>query len=388
LSSFTAYHLENLMIPITPLPADAPWTVLGLMSGTSADGADAAAIRVAPEGFRDGRPFLECLGHLHADYPAALREAVLAAASDKLEPSKLCVLQRRLGEHHAQTAAELAASLGTQPHLVSLHGQTVQHRPAQGATLQLADPYLMAERLRCPVVWDLRRRDMALGGQGAPLVPLTELWLHGQAGPWVALNLGGIANAAVWDGQRLSAWDLGPAMSLLDLAADRWLGQAFDPDGGAALGRIEEPLLERFLSHPHFRKAPPKSTGREEFGAAWLRAEEGRLEALALPDRLATLAAFTAEAVARELRAWGPALPPATPLLLSGGGARHLRVRQELARRLPGLQVEQDLLFPPGAREAVSWALLGAASAAGVPGSLPEVTGASRAAVLGSWVAG
>jgi anhydro-N-acetylmuramic acid kinase len=365
-----------------------PWIVLGLMAGTSADGADAALIRVAPGGFRNGNPYQAFLGHYHEPYPPKLRKAVLAAAEDKMAPSELCVLQRQLGEHHAHAAALLVEEMGLRPHLASLHGQTVQHRPAQGATLQLADPYLMAERLHCPVVWDLRRRDMALGGQGAPLVPLPELWLHGLARPWVALNLGGIANATIWDGKRHWAWDLGPAMSLLDLAAERWLGKPFDPDGDSATGAVDLKLLERWMAHPFFRRPPPKSTGREVFGAGWLRAEQARLEALALPERMATLAAFTAEAVAQELHAWGPALPPGTALLVSGGGGHHVRVRRELNRRLPELQMEDDLKFPPGAREAVSWALLGAASAAGVAGSLPEVTGASRGAVLGSWVPG
>jgi anhydro-N-acetylmuramic acid kinase len=376
------------MTPFAPLPPDGPWTVLGLMSGTSADGADAALIRVDPDGFRAGSPFLAFLGHHHEPYPAALRKSVLAAAGDRLRPARLCALQRELGEHHAHTAAQLAGRLGLRPHLASLHGQTVQHRPERGATLQLADPYVLAERLECPVIWDLRRRDMALGGQGAPLVPLTELWLHGRERAWVALNLGGIANATVWDGQRVRAWDLGPAMSLLDLAAERWLGRAYDPDGAAADGAVRAGLLERWLSEPYFRQAPPKSTGRERFGAAWLAAEAPELEALPQGDRLATLAAFSASAVVRELAAWGPALPDGTPLWLSGGGARHLRLRRELAQRLPGLRLEDDLQFPPGAREAVSWALLGAASALGVPGNLPEVTGAARAAVLGSWVGG
>ena len=371
-----------------PVPGPGPWTVLGLMSGTSADGADAALIRVDPAGFQGGRPFLAWLGHHHEPYPAGLRAAVLEAAADRLAPSGLCVLQRDLGQHHADTAARLVEALGQRPDLASLHGQTVQHRPERGATLQLADPYLLAERLGCPVVWDLRRRDMALGGQGAPLVPLTELWLHGHVGAWVALNLGGIANATVWDGRDLCAWDLGPAMSLLDLAAGRWLDQPFDPDGGAATGRVHTALLEAWLQHPHFAVPPPKSTGRETFGAAWLEAAAPALEALAMADRLATLAAFSAEAVARELRRWGPALPGGTPLLVSGGGGQHARVWRELDARLPGFRLSADQGFPAGAREAVSWALLGAASAAGVPGSLPQVTGARRGAVLGSWVLG
>jgi anhydro-N-acetylmuramic acid kinase len=377
--------LPTALLPPTP---GVPWTVLGIMSGTSADGADAALIQVDPLGFADGSPFLALLGHHQEAYGAELRALVLDAAGDRLRPSQLCILQRRLGEHHARVAAELVRISGRRPDLASLHGQTVQHRPEQGASLQLADPYVLAAALGCPVLWDLRRMDLALGGQGAPLVPLTELWLHGRARPWVALNLGGIANATVWDGAGVRAWDLGPAMSLLDLAAERWLGLAFDPDGSAAAGAVHGPSLERWLGHPYFAAAPPKSTGREMFGAEWLALEAAALEALPLPDRLATLAAFSAAAVARELAAWGPALPAGTGLLLSGGGGRHRRLRQELIQRLPQLRVEDDLGFPSGAREAASWALLGAASALGVPGSLAEVTGAARAAVLGSWVAG
>jgi anhydro-N-acetylmuramic acid kinase len=353
------------------------------MSGTSADGVDAVLVAVDPAGYGGGRPFQALHGHLHAAYPEDVRTEVLAAAGDRLPPSRLCVLQRRLGDLHAAAARELCASLGLAPDLACLHGQTVQHHPDRGATLQLADPYVLAEALGCPVVWDLRRRDLALGGQGAPLVPLTERWLHGD-GPWLALNLGGIANLSAWDGTRLRAWDTGPAMSLLDLAARRWLGHDFDPDGASATGAIDETLLARWSTHPFFALEPPKSTGRETFGEAWLAAEAQALEALPLADRLATLAAFTAETVAREAARLGP-LPPGTRGLVSGGGACHRRLREELARRLP-LPLADDVAFPPGARESVSWALLGAASALGVPGNLPEVTGARRAAVLGSWV--
>ncbi len=366
-----------------PLPEDRPWRVLGLMSGTSADGVDAALAEVDPGAFTTGRPFLGLLGHAASPYPATLREVVLAAAGGRLDPAGLCILQRQLGNHHAAAARALCAGLGLTPDLAALHGQTVQHHPAEGATLQLADPYVLAEAVGCPVIWDLRRRDLALGGQGAPLVPLTERWLHGSE-PWLALNLGGIANLCAWDGRRLRAWDTGPAMSLLDLAAGRWLGRPFDPGGATATGRVDEARLGRWLDHPYFHQAPPKSTGRETFGEVWLETEATELERLPVPDRLATLAAFTAEAVAQEASRLG-ALPPGTRGLVSGGGARHQRVRTELARRLP-LALAEDDRFPPGAREAVSWALLGAASALGLPGNLPEVTGAQRPAVLGSWV--
>lgn len=375
------------MPPILPLPPpDGIWTALGLMSGTSADGVDAVLVEVDPRGFAGGRPFRCLLGHHHQDYPEELRAEVLEAAADHLPPSRLCLLQRRLGDLHAAAAADLVALTGLRPDLAALHGQTVQHQPQGGASLQLADPYVLVERLGCPVVWDLRRRDLALGGQGAPLVPLTELWLQGGAQAWVALNLGGIANATVWADARLRAWDLGPAMSLLDLAARRWLGLAYDPEGAQATGSVDSELLDRWLEDPHFRQAPPKSTGREHFGQAWMDRERAALEALPLPDRFATLAAFSAEAVRRELQSWGPALPPGTPLRLSGGGALHHRLRQELSQRLSGLRVEDDLSFPSGAREAVSWALLGCSSALGLPGNLPEVTGAREPRALGAWV--
>jgi anhydro-N-acetylmuramic acid kinase len=323
------------------------------------------------------------LGHHSVGYPPELRDQVHAAAANRLSPGELCILQRRLGDHHARAAKTLCKALDLVPDLASLHGQTVQHHPAHGASLQLADPYVLAEALGCPVVWDLRRRDLALGGQGAPLVPLPERWLHG-AGPWLALNIGGIANLTLWDGQTTRAWDTGPGMSLLDLAAKRWLGLPFDPEGTAATGAVAEPILERWLRHPYFQAPPPKSTGREVFGEAWLADESGVLETLPLPDRLATLAAFTAASIALEatrVRPW----PVGMKGLVSGGGARHGRLRAELATRLP-LPLEDDATFPSGAREAVSWALLGAASALGIPGNLPGVTGASRAAVLGSWV--
>jgi anhydro-N-acetylmuramic acid kinase len=365
-------------MPFPTLPLDRPWRVLGLMSGTSADGVDAVAIEVEPGGFHGGRPFLRLLAHRHHPYPQPVHRQVVEAASDRLRPSELCILQRALGELNA----EAAAGLGEAVDFASLHGQTVQHQPGHGATLQLADPYALALRLGCPVVWDLRRMDMALGGQGAPLVPLTEVWLRGQASPWAALNLGGIANITLWDGGRVQAWDVGPGMSLLDLAARRWLGIPFDPGGAYAHGTVDEALLARWMAHPYFGLRPPKSTGREAFGAAWLEGEAPALERLPLPDRLATLAAFSAEAIARELGRI-PHLPATG--LVSGGGAQHVRLRAELTRRLPALPFLEDEAFPPGAREAISWALLGAASAAGIPGNVPEVTGASRAAVLGSW---
>jgi anhydro-N-acetylmuramic acid kinase len=371
------------MYPQLTLPTDRPWRVVGLMSGTSADGVDAVAVEVDPAAFQGGRPLLGLRGHLALPYDEPLRQEVLAAASNKLDPASLCILQRRLGEHHARAAHSLCETHGFVPDLASLHGQTIQHHPSQGASLQLADPFVLVEALGCPVVWDLRRRDLALGGQGAPLVPLPERWLHGPE-PWLALNLGGIANLAYWNGARLQAWDTGPGMSLLDLAARLWLGLPFDPEGQHATGTVAEDLLLRWLRDPYFHLPPPKSTGREFFGEQWLQAERPLLERLPLGDRLATLAAFTAASVAQERHRLN-LRPHTCQALVSGGGALHRRLRTELTQRT-GVHWDEDETFPSGAREAVSWALLGAASALGLPGNDPAVTGASRAAVLGSWV--
>lgn len=367
----------------TPFDRPGPWRVLGLMSGTSADGVDAALVEVDPGGYDGGAPFLRLLGHAHTIYPEKLRDGVLAAAANRLDPAALCILQRKLGDHHAGAATTLCAELGLSADLASLHGQTVQHHPGEGATLQLADPFVLAERLRCPVIFDLRRRDMALGGQGAPLVPKAELWLHGADRPFLALNLGGIANATIWDGQHLHAWDLGPGMSLLDLAAKRWLGMDYDPDGRHASGQVDERKVESWMRHPYFQLPPPKSTGREVFGEAWLEAETTELERLAVSDRLATLAAFSAAAIAHELHRLRL---PLSGGQLSGGGARHERLRRELSERAPALSWRMDDALPPGSREAVSWALLGAASAAGFPANFPSVTGATAEAILGAWV--
>jgi anhydro-N-acetylmuramic acid kinase len=356
------------------------------MSGTSADGLDLSAVEVDPTGFEAGRPFLRLLSHHHSAYPASLRQEVIAAASNLGDPARICLLQRRIGAHHADTAAQWLAASAIRPHFASLHGQTVQHHPREGASLQLADPYLLAEALGCPVVWDLRRRDLAVGGQGAPLVPLTELWLRGRQTSWVALNLGGIANVTTWDGARLRAWDTGPAMSLLDIASQRWLGLPYDPDGSHASGTPDPQMVARWLEHPYFDGPPPKSTGREVFGADWMRMEAPGLERLPLEARLATLAAFTAAAVTRELARWGSDLPAGTPFKISGGGARHAKLFSLLAAGLPGFALEHDQEFPSGAREAISWALLGAASALGLAGNLPEVTGARKPVCLGSWV--
>lgn len=370
----------NFRLPITPGNL---WRVVGVMSGTSADGVDAVCIEVDPTLYNSGQPFRALLGHHHAAYPAALRSKILQATEDALKVSELTRLQRVLGDFHA-TCVQTLLQQQTQPvHLISLHGQTVQHHPQHGASLQLADPYVMTKVTGVPVVWDLRRVDLAYGGQGAPLVPKTEQWLRGTETSWVALNLGGIANVTVWDQKHLRAWDTGPGMSLLDIAATWWLEAAYDVEGAHATGRVHDEWIHEGLRDPYFGRSLPKSTGREYFGRTWLEARRATLESWPLADRFATLAAFTAESIAHEWRREG--ISNVVEGWISGGGRAHPRVIQELKRVLPELHWHPDDGLPTGTREAVSWALLGAASAAGQTGNHPEVTGASQSLILGSW---
>lgn len=365
------------------LPVDRPWQVLGLMSGTSADGIDAALIEVDPLGFKNGKPYRRFVAHVHAPYEPSLRASVLEAIQNQATPERICILQQELGKACANVCTSLKAHHPID--MVSLHGQTVQHHPQHQASLQLADPYLIIRAINTPVVWDLRRMDLAYGGQGAPLVPLAEQWLHGTTAPWIALNLGGIANVTVWNGHELLAWDTGPGMSLLDLAAHRWMDQTHDPQGSTASGAVHDAIIDSWMNDSYFHQDPPKSTGREYFGLAWFERALPALESLSLQDRLATLAAFTARTVHHEIKR--VSLPQSSPVWVSGGGVQHHRLMKQLKSEA-SLSWNVDEQFPSGAREAVSWALLGAASACGIPGNLPSTTGASAAVVLGSWALG
>jgi anhydro-N-acetylmuramic acid kinase len=370
--------------------------VMGLMSGTSADGVDAVLAEF--EG-PPARPRWRILASAAHPYTPDLRQRLIRAGQgEPLEASAWLELAEAVTEVQAE-AARRCDPRG-QAQLVGCHGQTVWHRPPaperRGASWQLLLGPLLAQRLSRPVIYDFRAADLALGGQGAPLVPATDAALLGRVGGWRALlNLGGIANLTLLPPasgpDRLAAvrgWDCGPANTLLDLACQRFSeGQrSFDADGAwAATGQVVEPLIERWLNEPYFQQAPPKSTGRELFGAADLERRLRDLTAL-LPahspaDALAHLTALSAAAVAMDLRR-GP-LP--VELLVSGGGARNATLMGELRRRCRGMRVRPlaELGIAEDQREALAFALLAWWNLRRHPGSLPSVTGAPRAAVLG-----
>lgn len=365
---------------------DASALYLGLISGTSADGIDAALVS-----FDEGLPRLHA-ARVHP-WPDALRERLLVVAQDLMafDLDAFGRLDVEVGRQFADAARRLLEESGTAPSAVRAigsHGQTVRHRPGGEApfTLQLGDPTVIAEQCGIDVVADFRRSDVAAGGQGAPLLPAVHAMLLGQPGHTrVVLNLGGIANITVLgaDGQVLG-FDTGPANGLMDAWCLEQRGEPFDRDGAfAAAGQIDAPLLEALLADPYFTLAPPKSTGREHFHLAWLLRQR-RVTMLAPADVQATLLELTAHTVADAIEAHAPT---ATEVLVCGGGVHNARLVQRLAEWLAPRRVVSTAAhgIDPDYLEAVAFAWLARQRVLGLPGNLPAVTGARGRRVLGAW---
>jgi len=353
--------------------------VIGLISGTSFDAIEAAAVD-----FELAGDVLEArlVATSSRPYESQLRSRIAAALPPaQTTLAEVCELDTLIGQAFAEAAATL--ELDSPAELVCSHGQTVFHwvegTRALG-TLQLGQPAWIAERLGVPVVSDVRIRDIAVGGQGAPLASVLDVLLLGDSDrPCAALNLGGIANVTVIrPGEEPFAYDTGPANALLDLAMARdGAGETFDRDGARARrGRVDAALLERLLSEPYYRLEPPKTTGKELFHAEYLADVR-----LPLDDLLATLVALTVETLARELERWG-----VERVVASGGGARNPAIMEGLRTRLPGVDfsIFDELGVPAESKEAVVFALIGFLTAHGISGAIPSCTGAARAAVLGT----
>ncbi|MER6030858.1 anhydro-N-acetylmuramic acid kinase [Streptomyces sp. NPDC001851] len=361
--------------------------VIGLMSGTSYDAVDAAAAGLRLDG---DTLLLRPLGMVSSPYDAGLRAALAGALPPAAVPlAEVCRLDTGIGRAFAAAAVRADRELcGGRAELVASHGQTVYHWAEGGrvhGTLQLGQPAWIAEATGLPVVADFRARDVAAGGQGAPLVSLVDLlWLRGRPGRAVALNIGGIANLTAPDG---TAFDTGPGCALLDAAVREFSGgrQAYDADGAlAGRGRPERRLLDRLLAEPYYALPPPKTTGKEVFHAGYLRSA-GLFDGIRPEDALATLALLTARTVADAVRSVG-----AGEVIASGGGIRNPvlagMLREELAP-VP-VRASDELGLPGAAKEAYAFAVLGFLTAHGLPGTDPRSTGARRASVLGSLTPG
>jgi anhydro-N-acetylmuramic acid kinase len=356
---------------------------LGLISGTSADGIDAALVRFEPQ--------LDVVAARTTPYSDALRQSILtlATANAAIALDDFGALDVAVGAAFADAALAVLHDAGVDRSAVAAvgsHGQTIRHRPG-GAfpfTLQIGDPSVIAERTRIATIADFRRADVAAGGQGAPLLPALHAALFAAADRTrVVLNLGGIANITILAPDRdVLGFDTGPANCLLDAWALRHRGAARDEGGAwAASGRVDRALLDAWLAEPYFHAAPPKSTGREHFNLDWL---DARVRAdVAAEDVQATLLALTATSVAGAIRA---VAPDAREVFACGGGVHNPALMSALREQLAPAKLDSTaaLGLDPDYVEAAGFAWLARARLAGTAGNIPAVTGARGPRMLGA----
>ncbi len=370
------------------------------MSGTSADGVEAVLANFQGA---TSQPSWQLLNQVSIPYPTSLTKKVIdLGQGEPFSASEWLEIAEGITKIHVQAA--LTCDPQERAQVVGCHGQTVFHRPPSstqnGASLQLMQASLLAESLKRPVVNDFRAKDLALGGEGAPLVPNLDAALLGRGVGWRALlNLGGIANLTLIpphsgpDRLRpVLGWDCGPANTLIDLAIQaKSQGSVLcDVDGRIAMnGSALEETIQLWLKEPFFQKPPPKSTGREQFGRSDLARRVEEIGNVSLEDLLATLTAFTAAVVSQDLEyIYRKFSIRPIELLLAGGGSCNPVMVREIVHRCPGICVQKldEYGIPNQAREALAFALLAWWHLREHPGNSPAITGAKRLAVLGNRV--
>jgi anhydro-N-acetylmuramic acid kinase len=356
---------------------------IGLMSGTSLDGVDGVLADFSGRGIRT-------LDAAFTPFPADLRAelmALQAASANELEREALAA--NALARCYAACVQALAAAAPGPVRAVAVHGQTIRHRPELGFTRQTNNPALLAELTGIDVIADFRSRDVAAGGQGAPLVPAFHEARFGKRGQVrVVVNIGGIGNISVLHGDgRVHGYDTGPGNVLMDLWIARHQGQAYDKDGAwAATGTVDAALLDLLLDEPYFRQPPPKSTGRDLFHADWLDAKLAQRPGLDPADVQATLTRLTAVSIARAIQA-ETADRPAQAVYVCGGGAYNGALLRDIAAALGGnipVTSTDTLGVAPNRVEALAFAWLGYRFLRRQPGNLPAVTGAAGPRILGA----
>lgn len=361
----------------------------GLMSGTSMDGVDGVAVQ-----FTTGKPPV-VLGEAHVSFSKGLRDALFALqAPGDNELEREAIAANALATRYAVCCHELQSMSGysaAKVRAIGVHGQTVRHRPEKGYTRQINNPALLAEMTNIDVIADFRSRDVAAGGQGAPLVPAFHATVFGAPGETrVVCNLGGISNITILSANgSVRGFDCGPANALLDEWAHRHLKRPFDEGGQfAARGQVYRPLLNALLDEPFFELPPPKSTGRDLFNPPWLDAKLAAFAGLSPEDVQATLVALTAVSIAREIERHAS---DARAVYVCGGGARNPVLMSAIQQALEESGVSgvpvmttEALGVPPHQVEALAFAWLAMRCVAREPGNLASVTGAAGERVLGA----
>ena len=384
-------------------------TVAGIMSGTSADGIDVALVRINPPAQVTpySVPRLRLLAHIAVPYPAAVRKRVLQAMNGKNESvAELSQLHWRLGQLYADVVERALHCHPMRLDLIGCHGQTIYHQAVAkhvlggnvACTWQMGEASVLAARLGVPVVSDFRPADLAVGGQGAPLVPLLDYvaFRHAKRNH-VLQNLGGIGNLTVIPAnakpEDVFAFDTGPANMVIDAIMMESFHKPYDARGTvAARGHVLEPVLREFLTHRFFQMTPPKSAGREEFGREFVARflARCRKHSKRNEDAVATATALTDRSIGL---AWKWFVQPAllekpTEYIVAGGGAKNLTLMKMIGQELAvfgniRLQTSDDFGMPIAAKEAMAFALLAYQTWHRLPGNLPRATGANRAVILG-----
>lgn len=364
---------------------------IGLMSGTSVDGIDAVLVAI------DGPGQIRLLATHQHPYPPDVRAQIQSLTSavpgngNSSELERAGELDMALGGLFADAANRVREK--TSLHIsdiraIGSHGQTLRHRPraAHPFTIQIANPSMIAERTGITTVADFRPRDMAAGGQGAPLVPAFHHWLFHRPGcARVVVNIGGIANITYLPktpSTPIIGFDTGPGNTLLDQWIEKHQGNHYDRDGEwAASGNISAPLLTRLLNDPYFAEAPPKSTGREHFNLVWLEQHLRATAPLSAVDVQASLVELTVSTIALAIQGLGEV----DEVYICGGGAHNRHLMRRLQQQLHPVPVVDtaSLGLPPDWVEAVAFAWLAHQALDGLPGNLPSVTGARHTVILG-----
>jgi len=366
---------------------------IGLMSGTSCDGITASLVRIKGTGTSIA---IKLLAFENYDYDAEMRTRLLAPRMDARE---VCALNFELGKRFADAAAAMQYKASLEPadiDFVACSGHTLAHLPPrrsdQIGTLQIGEPAVIAERCRVPIVSDFRTRDMAAGGQGAPLVPYADWVLfHRSSHTVLLLNIGGIANITVVPPrfEEVMAFDTGPGNMAIDgamrlLTSNR---ENMDRDGAmAGKGVVIDEFLDYLLGHPYFNEAPPKSTGREDFGPeVYLRDAIASRRDRSPEDIMATVTTAVAYSIVRAFNRFVKPNYDVSRFIMSGGGAHNQTLVKRIKAGLPGLTVRltDGYGIPVDAREAVAFAILGNETICGTPSNVPQATGASHPCVLG-----